>query len=129
MTFFLFCILILIALALLVYTGIQYSRRPEKHYQQAKETGDFFLLNDKNEDTIQFIYKGCRFEGEKHLGTVENAFEIVRIHISVQNPSNLDGFTREDIYFLESEILLYYPHAAIEWRRPIDELLLTNIES
>ncbi|MDY0396940.1 hypothetical protein RWE15_24925 [Virgibacillus halophilus] len=66
--------------------------------------------------------RGACFEGEKYLGTTEDAFEVVNISVTISNPMELSGMTREDLYFIEKEILIRYPHAKIEWKHPIDQL-------
>ncbi|MBY7143199.1 sigma-w pathway protein ysdB [Virgibacillus sp. NKC19-3] len=125
----LFRVLILIALGLLVYTVIQYIRNPQRRLRIAKESNTFYFV-DELEDSkknLQFTYKGCLFEGEKYLGTTEEAFEVVNVHVTVRDPLELRGLTREDLYFLEREILIRYPYAKIEWKHPINQLLLTNM--
>ncbi|PAV30422.1 sigma-w pathway protein ysdB [Virgibacillus profundi] len=126
----LFRILILVALALLVYTWIQYFRNPQRRLRIAKETNEFYFLDepDNNKKNIQFVYKGCLFQGEKYVGATEYSFEVVDIHVVVDDSLELKGLTRDDLYFLENEILLRYPHAKIEWKHPINQLLLTSIE-
>lgn len=126
----LFRVLILIAIVLLIFTFIQYLRNPQRLLQIAKETKEFYFLDEpgNSKRNLQFVYKGCHFEGEKYLGTKEDTFEVVDIHISVKDSMDLRGFSREDIYFLENEILLRYPHAKIKWNHPINQLLLTGIE-
>ncbi|WP_087971865.1 sigma-w pathway protein ysdB [Oceanobacillus rekensis] len=130
MVVILFRILILIALVLLVYTWIQYLRNPERRLQIAKESNEFFIINDtsNSKKNLRFVYKGCFFEGEKYLGTTEESFEVVDIHITVHSPLELRGITRDDLYFLENEILLQYPYAKITWKHPINELILTDME-
>ncbi|WP_249870911.1 sigma-w pathway protein ysdB [Oceanobacillus saliphilus] len=131
MVVILFRILLIIALALLVYTWIQYLRNPERRLQIAKKSKEFFFLDDTNNSkkNFQLVYKGCLFEGEKYLGTTEESFEVVDIHVTVRDPLELRGFTRDELYFLEKEILLHYPYAKITWKHPISELILTEIES
>ncbi|WP_042223271.1 hypothetical protein [Oceanobacillus manasiensis] len=126
----LFRVLVIIALALLVYTLIQYFRNPSRRLRLAKETNDFFFLDEpqNSKKNVQFVYKGCLFEGEKYLGTTEDAFEVVNIHVTVRDPIELKGLTRDDLYFMEKEILMRYPFASIEWKHPINQLLLTSIE-
>ncbi|MBP1968852.1 hypothetical protein J2Z83_000946 [Virgibacillus natechei] len=130
MVIILFRILIVIALALLVYTLIQYLRNPQRQLRMAKESNDFFFLDEPNnaKKNFQFVYKGCFFEGVKYLGTTEDSFEVVDIHVTVDDPLELRGLTREDLYFLEKEILIRYHHAKIEWKHPINQLLLTGME-
>ncbi|RLL47910.1 sigma-w pathway protein ysdB [Oceanobacillus piezotolerans] len=126
----LFRILILVAIALLVYTLVQYLRNPQRQLKIAKEKNEFFFLDepDNSKKNLQFVYKGCLFEGEKYLGATEDRFEVLDIHITAHDVLELAGFTREDLYFLESQILLRYPHAKIKWQHPISELLLTHME-
>ncbi|GGH72977.1 hypothetical protein GCM10010978_10390 [Compostibacillus humi] len=130
MIIILFRILIIIAIVLLFYTLISYLRNPERRLKIAKETNGFYFLDepDNSKKNLHFVYKGCLFDGEKYVGTTEQAFEVVDIHISVRNPMELAGLTREDLYFLEREILIRYPHAKIKWNHPINQLLLTHIE-
>ncbi|MGX4669866.1 sigma-w pathway protein ysdB [Cerasibacillus sp. JNUCC 74] len=121
----LFRILIVIALALLVYTWIQYYRNPLRKLRIAKAEGDFYFLDDPNNSkkNVLFVYKGCLFEGEKYVGTTEDSFEVVDIQVTVKDPLELSGFRRDDLYFLEEEILIRYPFAKIEWKHPINKLL------
>ncbi|HEY4601114.1 MAG TPA: sigma-w pathway protein ysdB [Cerasibacillus sp.] len=125
---YLFRILILIALVTIIYTLIKYFRNPERYLSIAKEEGDFFFLDDPNNSkkNFQIVYKGCSFEGEKYLGTTEESFEVVTIHLSVRNPLELKGLSRDDLYFLEKEILIRYPHAKVEWKHPINQLFETS---
>lgn len=126
----LFRILILIAIILLVYTWIEYLRSPERKMRIAKELKSFYFLDEPNNSkkNLQFVYKGCVFEGEKYLGIAEDSFEVLNIHVTVRDSLELNGFTREDIYFMENELLLRYPHAKVEWKYPINKLLLTDME-
>ncbi|WP_067730621.1 sigma-w pathway protein ysdB [Oceanobacillus damuensis] len=130
MVVILFRILIIIALALLVYTWIQYLRNPERKLQIAKNSNGFFFLDDTNNSkkNLQLAYKGCLFEGEKYLGTTEESFEVVDIHVTARDPLELRRLTRDDLYFLEKEILLHYPFAKITWKHPISQLILTELE-
>lgn len=125
-----FRILILLAIILLVYTWIEYLRSTERKMRIAKELNQFYLTDEpeNSKKNILFVYKGCSFEGEKYLGVAENSFEVTNIHVSVIDPMELAGITREDLYFLENELLLRYPYAKIEWKHPINELVLTPIE-
>ncbi|WP_085991730.1 sigma-w pathway protein ysdB [Oceanobacillus senegalensis] len=130
MIIILFRLLILLAIVLLVYTWIQYIRNPDRKLRIAKELKEFYLLDEPNDSkkNLHFVYKGCLFDGEKYLGTTENSFEVVDIHITVRDPFELKGFTRNDIYYLENEILQRYPHATIKWNHPIDDLVITKME-
>lgn len=124
----LFRILILMALLLLFYTVLQYLKNPQRRLELAKSNDEFYFVDEANNSkkNLQFVYKGCLFEGEKYLGTTEASFEVVNIQITVRHHMDLKGFTREDLYFLEKEILIRYPHAKVEWKHPINQLLLTK---
>ena len=124
-----FRILLVIAIALLIYTWIQYLKNPERKLRLSQENQGFYLLDEQNNNkkNFQLTNKGCLFIGEKYLGTTEDAFEVVDIHVTVKNPLELRGLTREDLYFLEQEILIHYPHASITWKHPINELIITEI--
>ncbi|MFS0673021.1 sigma-w pathway protein ysdB [Ornithinibacillus sp. 179-J 7C1 HS] len=128
MIVYLFRILLLAAIILLVYSIIQYFRNPDRLLNNAKETKGFYYLDERgnSKKNIRFVYKGCQFEGEKYVGTTEDSFEIVDIHVTVIDPLELQGLTRDDLYFLEKELLLRYPHAKITWKHPINKLLLRN---
>lgn len=126
----LFRILILLAIILLVYTWIEYVRSPERKIRIAKDLNQFYLADEPNNNkkNLRFVYKGCTFEGEKYVGIAEDSFEVTNIHVSVCHPIELKGVTREDLYFLESELLIRYPYAKIEWKHPINQLVITSIE-
>ncbi|AIF43247.1 hypothetical protein [Virgibacillus sp. SK37] len=126
----LFRILILVSIALLIYTWVQYYRNPQRKLRLAKESKEFYFVDEANNSkkNLQFVYKGCLFEGEKYLGTTEDSFEVVNINITVNDSLELRGLTRDDLYFLENEILLRYPYAKITWKHPINKLLLTTLE-
>ncbi|MGP4108358.1 sigma-w pathway protein ysdB [Virgibacillus sp. L01] len=126
----LFRLLILIALVLLVYTIYQYYRNPERKMQIAKAKEDFYIVDEptNSKKNIQFVYKNCLFEGEKYLGTTEDSFEVVNISVFARDPGELGGIRRDDLYFIEKELLIRYPYAKIEWKHPINKLLLTIIE-
>lgn len=130
MVVILFRILILLAIILLLYTWLEYVRNPERQLRLAKQTRDFFIMDDQNNSkkNLQLVYKGCIFDGEKYIGATDDSFEIIDIHMSVRDPLELKGFTRDDIYFMENEILHRYPHAKIKWKHPIDKLLITKME-
>ncbi len=123
-----FRFLLVAAIILLIYSIIQYFRNPQRLLENAKESRGFYYLDEQNNSkkNIRFVYKGCQFEGEKYVGTTEESFEIVDIHVTVVDSLELQGLTRDDIYFLEKELLIRYPHAKISWKHPIDKLLLSN---
>lgn len=122
--------LILLAIILLVYTWIEYLRSSDRKIRIAKDLNQFYLDDEpkNSKKNLRFVYKGCTFVGEKYVGIAEDSFEIMNIHVSVCHPIELNGITREDLYFLENELLKRYPYARIEWKHPISELVLTPLE-
>lgn len=129
MIIYLFRIFILIAIGIFLYTAYQYYHNPQRKLRKAKKNQTFFILDDasNSKQNLQFVYKGCLFEGEKYLGTTDEAFVVVNINIIVQDHSELIGFTKDDLAYLENEILKYYPHAQIKWKHPINQLLKSKI--
>lgn len=118
----------LIVLALIIYLFyrlIRFIVDPKRKLDSALESGTYYFLDDvKNVQKNFFIaFRGVLFEGEKYLGTTENAFEVVSIFVWVENPDKLQGFTKEDFHFLEKEILMNYPEARINWKNPIEQLM------
>lgn len=122
-------LLLRIAIILLIiyifYKGVRYLTDPKRKLDEAYENGNYYFYDDvKNIRKNFFItYKGALFEGEKYLGTTENAFEVVSIFVYVHDAMKLQGFTREDFLFLEKEILMNYPNAKINWKNPIEQLM------
>ncbi len=124
----------LIVLALIIYLFyrlIRYIVDPKRKLDSALESGNYYFLDDvKNVRKNFFIaIRGVLFEGEKYLGTTEHAFEVVSISVWVENPDQLQGFTKEDFYFLEKEIKMNYPDAEIHWQGPIQRFMKPLIES
>lgn len=118
--------LIIIALLILIfYKVIKYLLNPKRKLDKAYEKGQYYFYDDvKNVRKNFFIsYKGALFEGEKYLGTTENAFEVVSIFIWVHDSMKLQGLTKEDFLYLEKEISMNYPKAQINWKNPIERLM------
>lgn len=118
--------IIVIALVFyLVYRLIRYLLDPKRKLDAAVEAESYYFYDDvKNVRKNFFItLRGVVFEGEKYLGTTEDAFEVVSIFIWTENPDKLQGFTKEDFHFLEKEILMNYPDADISWKNPIEKLM------
>lgn len=117
---------IIIALIIyLFYRGIRYLTDPKRKLDDAYDEGRYYFYDDvKNVQKNFFItYKGAMFEGEKYLGTTKNSFDVITIFVWVKNEAKLQGFTKDDFYFLQSEILSNYPTATINWKNPIEELM------
>jgi cbb3-type cytochrome oxidase subunit 3 len=126
MAVFLFRLLILIALFILAYSAIKYLVNPKRKLELAHEKKLFYFLDDNQNVRKNFLitYRGVLFEGEKYLGTTENAFEVVSVQVWAKSTDKLQGLNKEDFYFIEKEILLAYPNTTINWKSPIKELLL-----
>ncbi|MFS0751223.1 sigma-w pathway protein ysdB [Oceanobacillus sp. 1P07AA] len=123
-----FRILLIIAIGLLIYTLVQYLRKPERKLKLAQNNKQFYLLDEEQNDkkNFQLTYMGCLFEGEKYLGATENKFEVVDIHVTVKDPHQLQGLSREDLFFIEDEIIFHYPYAVITWKHPINKILQSS---
>ena len=121
----LFRIVIIALIIYIVYKGVRYLTDPKRMLDEAYERGEYYFYDDvKNVRKNFFIsYKGALFEGEKYLGTTENAFEVVSIFVFVHDSMKLQGFTKEDFLYLEKEILMNYPNATISWKNPIEQLM------
>lgn len=118
--------ILLIALIIyLFYAGIRYLTDAKRKLDEAYEKEQYYFYDDvKNIRKNFFItYKGAMFEGEKYLGTTTDSFDVVSIFVWVKNEAKLQGLTKEDFYFLESEIKTNYPHAEINWKNPIEQLM------
>jgi len=124
MIIILFRVFIIIAIVILLYTAHQYYHNPRRKLRNAKKNNKFFFLDehDNSKKNLEFVYKGCLFEGEKYLGTTADSFNVVNIHIFVHDPSELLGITKDELTFLEREIHKHYPHATINWKHPINQL-------
>ena len=118
-------LLIIIIIIYIFYKGIRYLLDPKRKLDEAFEHGQYYFYDDiKNIRKNFFIsFKGALFEGEKYLGTTDNAFEVVSIFVHVQDSMKLQGFTKEDFLYLEKEILMNYPNAKISWKNPIEKLM------
>ncbi|OIJ12366.1 sigma-w pathway protein ysdB [Anaerobacillus alkalilacustris] len=126
MAVFLFRFLVLIAVFILAYCAIKYFINPKRKLELAHNKKLFYLLDEKSNVRKNFLltYRGVLFEGEKYLGTTENAFEVVTIQVWAKNNNNLQGLNKEDFHFIEKEISIIYPNSKVIWKSPIKELLL-----
>ncbi|UOQ46191.1 sigma-w pathway protein ysdB [Halobacillus salinarum] len=127
----LFRLLLLIAIAFIVYTVYKFIVNPKRKLEIARDKKDFYFHDnlDNTKQNLLMTYKGYVFEGEKYLGTTDHSLEVVNISVSASNPEQLQGLDREDIYFLEKEILIRYPHASIEWKYPINRLIIYPLKN
>ncbi|QED48878.1 hypothetical protein [Cytobacillus dafuensis] len=118
--------LLLFALIIfLIYSIIKYILNPKRKLELAHEQKRYFFLDDQDNVRKNFLitYKGVLFEGEKYLGTTENAFEVISIFIWPHRVAALKGMVREDLQFIERKIVENYPNAKIDWKSPIKEFM------
>ncbi|MCA0982527.1 sigma-w pathway protein ysdB [Halobacillus yeomjeoni] len=130
MIIILFRLLLIAAVIFIIYTAYKFIVNPNRKLELAREKKEFYF-HDNKEDTKEnfFItYKGVDFEGEKYLGTTDDSFEVVNISVSAINPEKLRGIEREDLYFLEKEILIRYPYASIDWKYPVNRLIIQPLK-
>ncbi|RND00529.1 sigma-w pathway protein ysdB [Lysinibacillus halotolerans] len=125
MALLLFRLLIIILIIYIFYKAVRFLTDPKRKLDEAYEKGQYYFYDDvKNVRKNFFIsYKGALFEGEKYLGTTEDAFEVVSIFVWVHDITKLQGLTKDDFHFLEKEILMSYPKAKINWKNPIEQLM------
>ncbi|AXF55852.1 sigma-w pathway protein ysdB [Salicibibacter kimchii] len=116
---------VLAALIILVYTIIRYLRSPLRKLEQAQNDNQYFLYDDRQNARKNFYltYKGAMFEGEKKVGSTDHSFEIVRISVRPKRTDMLEGLQYDDFMFIEKEIKERYPHASVEWKSPVAELM------
>ncbi|ELK47256.1 sigma-w pathway protein ysdB [Halobacillus sp. ACCC02827] len=128
MIIILFRLLLLVAIAFILYTAYKFLINPRRKLDTAKDKKQFYFHDNKENSKENFLltWKGLVFEGEKYLGATEDAFEVVNISVSAHHPERLQGLDREDIYFMEKEILIRYPYATIEWKYPMNRLILSR---
>lgn len=126
-----FRFLLIIVFVFAMYKLLKYLFDPKRKLDEALEKESYYFYDDsKNVRKNFFIaYQGALFEGEKYLGTTENAFDVVSIFVWIHDTVKLQGLTREDFLFLENEIRMSYPHAAISWKNPIEKLMNETQES
>lgn len=122
---FLIRIIVIAIIIYVFYRLLRYILDPMRKLDAAVENGSYYFYDDVNNVRKNFFIamRGVVFEGEKYLGTTENAFEVVSIFVWTENPDKLQGFTKEDFYFLEKEISMNYPDAQINWKNPIEQLM------
>ncbi|MFQ3542548.1 sigma-w pathway protein ysdB [Halobacillus rhizosphaerae] len=131
MIILLFRLLLLAAIAFIIYTAYKFVVNPKRKLDLARDKKDFYFHDNKENTKQNFLmtYKGFVFEGEKYLGATDHSFEVVNVSVSAHNPERLQGLEREDIYFLEEEILIRYPYASIEWKYPINRLIIHPLKN
>lgn len=109
----------------LIYTTVRYLLNPKRKLELAHEQKRYYFLDDQNNVRKNFLitYKGVLFEGEKYLGTTDNAFEVISIFVWPRSTAALKGMVREDFHFIERKITEQYPNARVDWKSPIKEFM------
>ncbi len=109
----------------LLYLFLKTTLKPNRKFRQAVKQKRFYMVDNKNNVRKNFLltFKGAIFEGEKHLGTGENSFEVDTIFIWMHDYTNLERLARNDFFFIEQKILKQYPKAKINWHNPFYELM------
>lgn len=118
--------MLLFALILfLIYSAIKYLLNSKRKLELAHEQKRYYFWDDQENVRKNFLitYKGVLFEGEKYLGTTDNAFEVVSIFIWPRSTAALKGMVREDFIFIERKITDAYPNAKIDWKSPVKEFM------
>lgn len=123
-------ILLFALIIFLIYSAVKYVLNPKRKLELAHEQKRFYYLDYKNNVRRNFLitYKGVLFEGEKYLGTTENAFEVVNVFIWPHKVAHLQGLVREDFEFIEKKVLESYPNASIDWKSPIHEFMRKSFQ-
>lgn len=113
------------SIIILAYIIFKYLFHPKRKLELARQRKELYLLDDFKQvrKNLLVTQKGVLIEGEKYLGTAEQAFQVVHIKLWVKNKNDLHGLRIADFEQIENLLFKYYPHAAIEWCSPIKELL------
>lgn len=121
----LFRILIIALMIFLIVKTIKYIANPKRKLELAHEQKQFYFwdIHENVRKNFLLTYKGVLFEGEKYLGTTDNAFEVVSVFIWAKNPDKLQGLEREDFLKIQEEVKRHYPNARIDWKNPIRNFL------
>lgn len=119
----------LIVIALIIYIAYRlakYMMDPKRKIESAISAGTFYFNDDPSNAQKNFyiVYKRVLFTGEKYRGTGEDALKVASIFVWMENPEKLNALTKEDFQFLENEIRKNYPDAQINWKNPIEQVIL-----
>lgn len=118
-------IMFFVGIVLLAFYWLRYLLHPKRKLELAHEKGNTYFLDEQKNVRKNFLitYKSVLFEGEKYLGTTDQAFVVRQIFIWTHSPSKLKGFEKEDFYRIEQLVRTNYPEAEIDWKSPIKEFL------
>lgn len=117
--------LLFILLIIVIYWCFKYFLHPQRKLTQAIEQKRTLMMDDQGSvhRNLLLAYKGVLFEGEKYMGTAEDSFQIIKIHVWARDHQNLVGLQREDFGEIAKIIKYQYPFTEISWKSPIKELL------
>ena len=120
-----FRIVVFFVIIYVCYKFVRFLFDPKRKIDEAYKHGHFYFYDDtKNVRKNFFItYKGVMFEGEKYLNTSKNASDSLSIFVSVHNLDELHGLTKDDVLFLQEQIIASYPEANISWVKSVEKLL------
>lgn len=117
--------LLFILLTTAIYWCFKYFLHPQRKLTQAIDHKRTLMMDDPESvhRNLLLAYKGVLFEGEKYMGTSEDSFQIIKIHVWPRDHQKLVGLQREDFDEIAGIIQARYPFAKISWKSPIKELL------
>lgn len=99
---------------------------PKRKIQSAIAARTFYFDDDTANARKNFhiAYQGVLFAGEKYMGTGEDAGKVVSIFVWMEDPAKLHTLTKADFQFLENEIHKNYLEAQIDWKNPIEQVIM-----
>lgn len=122
--------LLFILIAIVIYWCFRFFLNPQRKLAQALEDKRTLIMDDKTSvhRNILIAYKGVLFEGEKYMGTTQDAFQIIKIHIWARDNQKLVGLEKKDFEDLKQLVLRRYPYAELSWKNPIKEFLQNRLK-
>ena len=116
--------LLFILLVISLYWSFMFLLNPQRKLAQALEEGRTLIMDDQKvvHRNMLIAFKGVLFEAEKYMGTTEEAFQIIKIHVWPRDNQKLVGLEKKDFQQLEKIIEARYPYADVSWKSPIKEL-------
>jgi hypothetical protein len=117
--------ILLISILAIAFFLLKYIFNSKRKLELAHQKKELFLLDDFNNvrKNLLVTQKGVLFEGEKYMGTADEAFRVVHIKIWPHKAAMLHGLTTKDFIEVEKKLFERYPYAAIEWSNIVKELL------
>jgi hypothetical protein len=117
--------ILFISIIAIAFSLIKYIFNSKRKLELAHQKKELFLLDDFNNvrKNLLVTQKGVLFEGEKYMGTADEAFRVVHIKIWPHSATKLHGLTTKDFIEIEKKLFEQYPYAAIEWSSIVKDLL------